>query len=439
MNKHEGVDWGGKISQLIAACPVHRDGIFGRTKNPPVFSNIVCTVNYGTTVSLRKMVEECPHVEYDKARFAASITRCAPPRSCALIFHPGKCVVNGVQTLRQMEVCLRHYAEVLHETGHRIGRYKFKIQNCVMTARLGMELDLANIYKNYRGYTEYDPGVFPGLRFHLSDLCLTVTVFETGCFNIVGFKTARDGLEAYDRIYEVVKKYPLSGFTAQSHEPSGQEDDAGANTLKKADNSDAKTSPSSSLSNGAMGDRMDTKRAVTEEKGEMEDLFLGDEDVELAEKLLAGDTTASTLSSFSSNQHHSLVGGQRNSIASIQSDEKSVCFKVEEEGGAHLVPSNISHFHSLQQVIENKHQQMKPTSLQPSMIVQDSRMDGTTQSNGSMQSNIDFKRQQDPRRAFDSLESNFAGTRDNFIPEEREMMAVPFVPSKRARPTIILS
>jgi transcription initiation factor TFIID TATA-box-binding protein len=199
-----------KFSMQIDEEPVYRDRTFSTIRDPPVCKNIVSVVIFGVDLDLRRLSRANAQCEYDPTSFAACITRCGPSKSCALINASSKTVVIGCKTLHEIEVACRHYARMLWECGHTtLGRYKFQVQNCVMTTRVPYKLDLPRIHAAYPSITSYVPDKFPGLIFNFNMYSIKVLAFKSGRFNIVGFRTPTQGMRAYETAMEIIPKFEL--------------------------------------------------------------------------------------------------------------------------------------------------------------------------------------------------------------------------------------
>jgi TATA-box binding protein (TBP) (component of TFIID and TFIIIB) len=198
-----------RVAELVTRAPVYHDKTFSRPRDPPVSKNIVCTIDFNIPIDPLKLVELYPHCEYDSTRFAALIARIMPPKSCALIFGTGRSVLTGCRTLHEVEVGVRKFAQMLHDTGHPVVRYAFSITNHVMTASVPYSLDLARMHRNNLGISDYDKRKFPGIIFKLTDLKVAVMCFESGKFNIVGFRNYHEGLAAHDYVMNIIPRYRL--------------------------------------------------------------------------------------------------------------------------------------------------------------------------------------------------------------------------------------
>ena len=68
-------------------------------------ANLVYRVNFNIdSIDLKKVARQVPEGKYDSTKFAAFIVRRGLPQSCALVFSTALAVINGVKTLRQVEI-----------------------------------------------------------------------------------------------------------------------------------------------------------------------------------------------------------------------------------------------------------------------------------------------------------------------------------------------
>ena len=78
-----------------------------------VCRNIVCTVNLGCKLDLKKIALHARNAEYNPKRFAAVIMRIRDPRTTALIFSSGKMVCTGAKRF-MLHLSLWYYITVVY-------------------------------------------------------------------------------------------------------------------------------------------------------------------------------------------------------------------------------------------------------------------------------------------------------------------------------------
>ncbi len=85
---------------------------------------------------------------------------------------------------------------------------KFKIENIVASAALGVDLDLYGIAKASAD-VDYEPEQFPGAICKIHDPKTALLLFKNGKIICTGAKTEADIKRAIDQVIKIVKNYIL--------------------------------------------------------------------------------------------------------------------------------------------------------------------------------------------------------------------------------------
>lgn len=85
---------------------------------------------------------------------------------------------------------------------------KFKIENIVASASLGVDLDLYGIAKASPD-VDYEPEQFPGAICKIHDPKTALLLFKNGKIICTGAKTEADIKRAIDQVIKIVKNYIL--------------------------------------------------------------------------------------------------------------------------------------------------------------------------------------------------------------------------------------
>ncbi|OWK10318.1 hypothetical protein Celaphus_00005531 [Cervus elaphus hippelaphus] len=101
------------------------------TELVPQLHNIVCTVNLGCKLDLKRIALLARNAEYNPKRFVAVIMRIREPRTTALFFSSGKMVCTGGKSEEQSRLAARKYARIIQKLGFPAKFLDFKIQNMV--------------------------------------------------------------------------------------------------------------------------------------------------------------------------------------------------------------------------------------------------------------------------------------------------------------------
>jgi transcription initiation factor TFIID TATA-box-binding protein len=86
---------------------------------------------------------------------------------------------------------------------------RFKIENIVASADLGVELDLYAIAKASPD-VDYEPEQFPGAIYKIHEPKVALLLFKNGKIICTGAKTEADIKKAIDQVIRVVRNYILS-------------------------------------------------------------------------------------------------------------------------------------------------------------------------------------------------------------------------------------
>ena len=175
---------------------------------PPRVSNIVSCVRFGVRMTPHHIERYVPEAQYRPRRFHAVTARQGPPNSCMLLFESGKCVLNGVRTPHQVEMAFQNYASLLADMGHPVDMYTHEVNNAVLAAMVNGNLDLPGLLAEHRGATEYT-NRFPAVVYRISEPRVKVTIFSSGKFNIVGWKTYDEAMRAWVIMFGILSKYVL--------------------------------------------------------------------------------------------------------------------------------------------------------------------------------------------------------------------------------------
>ena len=85
---------------------------------------------------------------------------------------------------------------------------KFKIENIVASANLGVELDLYSIAQRVTD-VEYEPEQFPGLVYKPYESTVSVLIFGTGKLVVAGLRDASEARGVVDGLLERLKEAGL--------------------------------------------------------------------------------------------------------------------------------------------------------------------------------------------------------------------------------------
>ncbi|KAL5009120.1 hypothetical protein ScPMuIL_014701 [Solemya velum] len=193
---------GGPMTPISPATPASEgSGIV------PQLQNIVCTVNLGCKLDLKKIALHARNAEYNPKRFAAVIMRIRDPRTTALIFSSGKMVCTGAKSEEQAKLAARKYARIVQKLGFPAKFLDFKIQNMVGSCDVKFPIRLEGLVLTHGQFSSYEPELFPGLIYRMVKPRIVLLIFVSGKVVLTGAKIRQEIYEAFENIYPILKGF----------------------------------------------------------------------------------------------------------------------------------------------------------------------------------------------------------------------------------------
>ena len=164
------------------------------------------------------------NAEYNPKRFAAVIMRIKEPKTTALIFSSGKMVCTGAKNEDDSKKASRKYAKIIRSLGFPVEFKEFKVQNIVGSCDIKFQIHLNKLNgilgklqskdkekdndKNKQGkyICQYEPEIFPGLIYHMSQPEIVLLIFVSGKIVLTGAKKKDEIFKAFTKILPLLKK-----------------------------------------------------------------------------------------------------------------------------------------------------------------------------------------------------------------------------------------
>jgi len=168
--------------------------------------NLVAYTNISEQLDLDHIKRVLDNCEYEPEVYFALIYRLSEPKLSILVNRSGKIIFAGAKSVRNIQKARDLFFDDLISVGYHPKKRKISIQNIVIAAELGRELDFKKIlYSNSRGKIQYEPEVFPSIIFKNNSPRFTALIFRNGKICIVGlknFKSIRSAVELIDKMVE---------------------------------------------------------------------------------------------------------------------------------------------------------------------------------------------------------------------------------------------
>ncbi len=171
----------------------------------------MASANLGQELDLNYLVTKMNGAEYEPQVFPGLVFRIKEPKTATLLFHSGKLVCTGAKTIEQVRRTIEAVIEVVREAGVKITTFpKYEVQNIVASADLGQPVNLTSaVISLGLDRVEYEPEVFPGLVYRLTDPKVVILLFGSGRLVCTGARLPTDVEKAVDKITEELRAAEL--------------------------------------------------------------------------------------------------------------------------------------------------------------------------------------------------------------------------------------
>jgi transcription initiation factor TFIID TATA-box-binding protein len=172
--------------------------------------NVVATATTNTTIMLVEVARKYPDCEYNPERFPGLVMRNAEPKSTVLLFSTGKMVITGLRDENDVEKAVNVVIDRLKKAKIEIkGTPEFIVQNVVASGDLHVPIDL-NEATMVLDNAMYEPEVFPGLVFRMTEPKTVFLIFSTGKIVCTGAKSRAFVAKAVENLAKIIADSGLS-------------------------------------------------------------------------------------------------------------------------------------------------------------------------------------------------------------------------------------
>ena len=179
----------------------------------PNITNIVSTVDLNCDLKLNEISSKITNSTYNQ-KFKRVEIRIKEPKSIVFIYSKGKLICLGAKSIEDSEKTARKYCNEIKSLGYNTKFNDFKIVNIVATCDVKFPILLTKLKeKEYQRLKtnniilNYDPEIYPGLRIHLKNPEVALTIFGSGKINFTGAKKLEDIKKAFELLYPLIYKY----------------------------------------------------------------------------------------------------------------------------------------------------------------------------------------------------------------------------------------
>ncbi len=173
--------------------------------------NVVANARIADELDLNYIESQLEDAVFTKKKFPGLVYRTKEPKSAFLIFRSGKVVCTGSKTEEGVRKVMDKLSADLRGIGVEVVEHpEFKVQNIVASASVGRELNLGAIVLGLElEGMEYEPEVFPGLVYRITEPKSAILIFSSGRLVITGGKTIEDCEKSVDVLLDKLREIGL--------------------------------------------------------------------------------------------------------------------------------------------------------------------------------------------------------------------------------------
>ncbi len=162
----------------------------------------MASANLGTELDLTELALNLNGAEYEPETFPGLIFRLKEPKTATLLFRSGKLVCTGATNLEDVKKAVKTVVASIRKAGVKVEAVPpVTVQNIVASADLGQPVNLSSVVITLGlDRVEYEPEVFPGLVYRLTEPKVVILLFGSGKLVCTGAKVPEDVEAAVTKI-----------------------------------------------------------------------------------------------------------------------------------------------------------------------------------------------------------------------------------------------
>jgi transcription initiation factor TFIID TATA-box-binding protein len=152
-----------------------------------------------------------PGSEYNPESFPGLVFRLKQPKTATLLFRSGKLVCTGAKTLKHVQIAVDKVTESVRTAGVKVENSPtVEVQNIVASSNLESPINLASVVITLGlERVEYEPEVFPGLVYRMSDPKVVILLFGSGRLVCTGARKPEQVGVAVEKLADELRQAEL--------------------------------------------------------------------------------------------------------------------------------------------------------------------------------------------------------------------------------------
>lgn len=172
----------------------------------PKIANVCAGASLGVRLDLKALALRARNTAYNPRRFNALFMRLRSPQVTASLFVTGKLNVSGARTEGEARLAIRKLAKKVKKMGYPEARKSSTVIHCMIAMfQVPFQIRLERVAAAHCLFCSYEPELFPALIYKMMSPKVTLMIYINGKVNIMGVKHRSDAVDAFRKIYPVLK------------------------------------------------------------------------------------------------------------------------------------------------------------------------------------------------------------------------------------------
>lgn len=125
-------------------------------------------------------------------------------------------IVTGAKSLEDSSNAAKKYTQIIQKIGFPAKFNDFKVQNMTATCDVGFPIRLEGFIYAHSANATYEPELFPGLVYRMTDPKVVLLIFVSGKIVITGAKTADALSGAIENIFDHLLEFRKKNLVVSS-------------------------------------------------------------------------------------------------------------------------------------------------------------------------------------------------------------------------------
>ena len=129
-------------------------------------------------------------------------------------------IVTGAKTMEDSVNAAKKYTNIIQKIGYPARFEAYKVQNITATCDVGFPIRLEGLLYAHSAHATYEPELFPGLVYRMTDPKVVLLIFVSGKLVVTGAKEVEDLSIAVEKIFDHLLEFRKRNVVVSAPAPA---------------------------------------------------------------------------------------------------------------------------------------------------------------------------------------------------------------------------